>query len=201
MNFISHFGYNDLFGELFPGVLLTDLQKLYFGFFQVLFKFMKYTFVFIILFIGILTLLRLRGIYLQQRSKNIKNEEDQLGKVRIILGTSYICLGFGILFNYLIYFLIWIFNPLPEGLIFMLIGIFKPFFLEDELLIDSLLIYLHPIIALLSFLAIIYFFMSLYYLINNNRVISNPYGIVWLLLKSIGMIILFGFSTSLPYLV
>lgn len=162
---------------------------------------MKYTFVFIILFIGILTLLRLRGIYLQQRSKNIKNEEDQLGKVRIILGTSYICLGFGILFNYLIYFLIWIFNPLPEGLIFMLIGIFKPLFLEYELLIDSLLIYLHPIIALLSFLAIIYFFMSLYYLINNNRVISNPYGIVWLLLKSIGMIILFGFSTSFPYLV
>ena len=193
---------NDFIEDLLSGIILSDLEMLYIGFFQAMFQFMKYTFVFIILFIGLLTLTRLRGIYLQQRSKGIEKEEDQLGKVRLILGTLYVCFGFGILFNYLIYFLIWIFSPLPNGLIYSLIEMGSRYIPEDYLFLrDRLLIYMHPIIAFASFLGIIYFFLSLYYLINNNRVISNPHGIVQLLIKSIVMIIFLGFSTSFSYLV
>jgi len=193
---------NDLIEDLLSGLILSDLEIMYFGFFSAMFQFMKYTFVFIILFIGLLTLTRLRGIYLQQRSKGIEKEEDQLGKVRLILGTLYVCFGFGILFNYLIYFLIWIFSPLPNGLIYSLIEMGSRYIPEDYLFLrDRLLIYMHPIIAFASFLGIIYFFLSLYYLINNNRVISNPHGIVQLLIKSIVMIIFLGFSTSFSYLV
>ncbi len=190
---------NDFIEDLLSGIILSELERSYFGFFQAIFPFMKYTFVFLIFFIGLLTLTRLRGIYLQQRSKGIMKEEDQLGKVRLILGTLYISFGFGILFNYLIYFLIWILSPLPNGLIFFLIDILGRYI--PELMFDRLLLYMHPIIALASFLGIIYFFLSLYYLINNNRVISNPHGIIRLLITSIVMIIFLGFSTSFPYLV
>lgn len=193
---------NDFLEDLFSGILLTDFERLYCGIFQAIFQFMKYTFVFIIILIGLLTLTRLRGIYLQQRSKGIIKEEDQLRKVRLILGTLYISLGFGILFNYLIYFLIWILSPLPKGLFFFLIEMVGRYIPESYLfLIDRFLIYMHPIIAFASFLGIIYFFLSLYYLINNNRVISNPHGIIQLLIKSIVMIIFLGFSTSFSYLV
>ena len=193
---------NDFTEDLLSGVILSDLDLLYFGFFNAMFQFMKYTFVFVIVFIGLLTLTRLRGIYLQQRAKGILKEEDQLGKVRLILGTLYICFGFGILFNYLIYFLIWILSPLPNGLVYSLIEIGSRYIPETLwFLRDRLLIYMHPIIALASFLGIIYFFLSLYYLINNNRVISNPQRIIGLLIKSVVMIIFLGFSTSFPYLV
>ncbi len=198
LNFMN----NDLIEDLLSGIILSDLEMLYFGFFQAIFQFMKYTFVFIIIFIGLLTLTRLRGIYLQQRGKGIMKEEDQLGKVRLILGTLYLSFGFGILFNYLIYFLIWILSPLPNGLIYSLIEIGSRYIPETFLFLrDRLLIYMHPIIAFASFLGIIYFFLSLYYLINNNRVISNPHGIIRLLIKSVVMIIFLGFSTSFPYLV
>lgn len=198
LNFMN----NDLIEDLLSGIILSDLEMSYFGFFQAIFQFMKYTFVFIIIFIGLLTLTRLRGIYLQQRGKGIMKEEDQLGKVRLILGTLYLSFGFGILFNYLIYFLIWILSPLPNGLIYSLIEIGSRYIPETFLFLrDRLLIYMHPIIAFASFLGIIYFFLSLYYLINNNRVISNPHGIIRLLIKSVVMIIFLGFSTSFPYLV
>ncbi len=193
---------NDFIEDLLSGILLSDLERLYFGFFQAIFPFMKYTFVFIIIFIGLLTLTRLRGIFLQQRSKGVLKEEDQLGKVRLILGTLYLSFGFGILFNYLIYFLMWILSPLPNGLIYFLIEMVVSYIPESYLFLsDKFLIYMHPIIAFTSFLGIIYFFLSLYYLINNNRVISNPHGIVQLLIKSLVMIIFLGFSTSFPYLV
>ena len=51
--------------RILTGLILSDLEMMYFGFFRTMFQYMKYTFVFIILFIGILTLTRLRGIFLQ----------------------------------------------------------------------------------------------------------------------------------------
>ena len=58
-------------------------------------KYLKYIFVFIILFIGILTLIRLRGVYRQSRLMGTNKEEDSLTKTRLILGCLYIFLGFG----------------------------------------------------------------------------------------------------------
>lgn len=196
--FKSRFRCFNLFDDVIFQDLLVGIEKFYYVLFQYIFKFMKFVFVFIIFFIGILTLLRLRGVYLQQRSRSIKKEEDQLSKVRLVLGTLYIFLGFGILFNYLIYLFIWIFNPLPDGLIFVIIDALKSHYQEYSLFEVSINI-LYPFLALVSFLAILYLFLSIYYLINNNRVISNPAGVVRLLVKAVLMIIFFGFTTSFPY--
>lgn len=196
--FKSRFRCFNLFDDVIFQDLLVGIEKFCYVLFQYIFKFMKFVFVFIIFFIGILTLLRLRGVYLQQRSRSIKKEEDQLRKVRLILGTLYIFLGFGILFNYLIYFFIWIFNPLPDGLIFVIIDALKSHYQEYSLFEVSINI-LYPFLALVSFLVILYLFLSIYYLINNNRVTSNPAGVVRLLVKAVLMIIFFGFTTSFPY--
>ena len=85
------------------------------------FWYMKFIFVFILFAIGILTLLKMRGIYRIERTKLAKKDaegENMLMKPRLILGTFYICFAFGILFNYLIYFLIFILDPLPDRFLF-----------------------------------------------------------------------------------
>ena len=89
---------------------------------RVLFLSLKFIFVFIMLSIGILTLLKLRGIYLKTRNNNLEDYEDRLKNPRLILGGSYIFIAIGILFNFLTYFLIWALDPLPDRLIFSFIN-------------------------------------------------------------------------------
>ncbi|MHA1625674.1 MAG: hypothetical protein ACTSWH_11150 [Promethearchaeota archaeon] len=59
--------------------------------------------------------------------------------------------------------------------------------------------YIYPIIALCSFFSILQYVMSIFYLVNNNRVISSPKKTVILLASSLFQIIGFGFA-CLPYL-
>lgn len=89
---------------------------------RVLFLYLKFIFVFIMLSIGILTLLKLRGIYLKTRNNNVEDYEDRLKNPRLILGGFYIFIAIGILFNFLTYFLIWALDPLPDRLIFSFIN-------------------------------------------------------------------------------
>lgn len=69
----------------------------------IFFGYMKYILVLILLGIGILTLLKLRGVYIHERlnqyDTSIK-ETYQLQKPRLMLGTAYIGIALGILFNY-----------------------------------------------------------------------------------------------------
>ena len=89
--------------------------------FLILFKYVKYIFVFIIIFVGVLTLLRLRGVFRQSRLRGTEKKDDSFTEIRLSLGCCYIFIGFGILFNYLTYFLIWILEPLPDKLIYNLV--------------------------------------------------------------------------------
>ncbi|MFW9825218.1 MAG: hypothetical protein ACFFE4_19915 [Candidatus Thorarchaeota archaeon] len=174
-------------------------------FFLIFIQYIKYILVFIILAIGILTLLRLRGIYLQPRLKKVEKDEDTLNKSRLILGTLYLCLGFGILFNYGTYFLIWILDPLPDRLIFSLIefnGI-DPLYLNGikdikmaQLPHEITIYYCFSFISLISFLDIL---LSLWYLINNNRIINNPRRTMYFLCTGVISCILFGFTPFLPF--
>jgi hypothetical protein len=174
-------------------------------FFIIFIQYIKYIFVFIILSIGILTLLRLRGIYLQPRLKKTEKDEDTLYKSRLILGTLYISLAFGILFNYGTYSLIWILDPLPDRLIYNFIefsGI-DPFLLNGikdismaQLPHEKTLIYCFSLGSLTSFLDIL---LSLWYLINNNRIINNPRRTMGFLFSGVGGCILFGFTPFLPF--
>ena len=156
--------------------------------------FLKYTFVIVLLLIGILILFRFRGIYLQQRIRDPGNSNRILNSVRFGLGCSYIILSFGILFNYFIYFLIWIFQGF-DGLLLIFLN-YAITNLPFEIFNDISLIeyYVYPIIALCSFFSILQYVMSMFYLINNNRVISSPRKAVILLAASLFQLIIFGFS-------
>jgi hypothetical protein len=175
------------------------------NFFLIFCIYLKYIFVFIILSIGILTLLKLRGLYRQSKLNDKKENEDLFMKPRLILGCSYIVLGFGILFNYLTYFLIWILDPLPDRIIynfFTFSGI-DPFYLNGIINIslsqfphEKTIYYCFSIISLMSILQIL---LSLWYLINNNRIITNPRKTFLWLISGIMEGILFGFNTCLPF--
>lgn len=174
-------------------------------FFLIFVQYIKFIFVFIILAIGILTLLRLRGIYLQPRLKKVEKDEDTLTKSRLILGTLYISFAFGILFNYGIYFIIWILDPLPDRLVFNFIefsGI-DPLYLNGIKDIsmaqyphEKTIYYCFSFSSLISFLDIV---LSLWYLINNNRIINNPRRTVEFLFAGVMGCILFGFTPFLPF--
>ena len=164
------------------------------------FYFLKFTLVGILFSIGILVLFRLRGVYLQQRIKGDGSDNNKaMRKVRLILGFSYIITGFGILFNYLIYILLWFFRNFNGILLSSLDSlnavISEEFHINFTLFIELI----HPIIALLSFTAILQYIMALFYLINNNRVISNPQKAITLLIVSTIEILLFGME-CLQYL-
>ncbi|MBY8989371.1 MAG: hypothetical protein KGD58_01335 [Candidatus Lokiarchaeota archaeon] len=175
-------------------------------FFLIFSKYLKYIFVFIILFIGIFTLLRFRGVYQQSRTRGgIDKKEDVLTKPRLILGTLYIVLAFGILFNYLTYFFIWILEPLPDRLIYNFIDFMgiDPFYLNgikdisvSQYPHEKTIYYCFAFGSLMSVLTIL---LSLWYLINNNRLINNPMRVFGSLISGIMGCILFGFTTYLPF--
>ncbi len=179
--------------------MIYDIFDFLFNYIPLIFIFLKYTFVIVLFLIGILILLRLRGIYLQNRIKDPENSNKAINKVRLVLGCTYIILAFGILFNYLTYFLIWLchdFNGLLLIILNYVISTLPPEIFKNMVSLDY---YIYPIIALCSFFSILQYIMSIFYLVNNNRVISSPKKSVILLTSSIFQIIIFGFA-CLPYL-
>lgn len=170
------------------------------------FIFLKYIFVFMLLSVGILTLLRLRGVYMQTRLKSVEKENDQLKKPRLILGVVYIFLGIGVLFNFLTYFLIFCLDPLPDRLIFNFINFSGYINSKDMNRIEDINAAKYPhektiyyCVALGSFFAISDLVLSLWYLINNNRFINNPRATMEYLVAGVIGGILCGFTTCLPF--
>ncbi|MFX1429411.1 MAG: hypothetical protein ACFFCY_04510 [Promethearchaeota archaeon] len=193
----------DLFNEIITG--LENFCIAFNNFFLILCKYLKFIFVIIIFSIGILTLLRLRGVYRQSRLVSKDKQEDQFMKPRLILGCSYIVLAFGILFNYITYFLIWILDPLPDRLIYNFIAFsgIDPYYLNPITDISSsqfpheiTIYYCFSFISLMAFLEVL---VSLWYLINNNRLIHNPSKVFYVLISGLMQGILFGFNTCLPF--
>ncbi len=153
---------------------------------------------------AILTLTKLRGIYLAERLRNTDKSEIQLKKPRLILGSILIFLAIGIAFNFFIYFLIWISIFLPPPLIFEILGMIKPEIYNISRIKDyneckyEFERFLLLIFALASFEAFLHLILTIWYLINNNRSVSNPrkaiYNLIWSLISSI----IFGFLTFAP---
>ena len=199
-NFLSA---EDVFKDIVGG--LENWCIAFNNFFLIFCGYLKYIFVLIILTIGIFTLLKLRGVYSQSRSSSTEDKEDYLMKPRLILGCCYVVLGFGILFDYLTYFLLIILEPLPDRLIYNFItfsGI-DPFYLNGIMDIsasqfphEKTIYYCFSFISLTSILDIL---LSLWYLINNNRIINNPKRTIGFLISGIIGGILFGFNTCLPF--
>ncbi len=158
--------------------------------------------------VAFLTLAKLRGIYLVERLKNSEDYENQLKKPRLIVGAIYIFLAIGIAANFLIYFLIWISIFLPPPLIFEIIDFFNSEFInfydmnrikdynKSKYEIER---FIHLMFALASFEAFLHLVLTIWYLINNNRNISNPRKVIHNLIWSLSCSITFGFLTFAPF--
>ena len=176
------------------------------SFIELLFGYLKYVFFGILLIIGILTLFSLRGKYFLERlrySKEQKLADNPMTKPRLVLGSFYIVFAFGILLDWFTYFLLIVFDPLPDRLIFNFIslsGIIDPFALNN---ISDISKTVYPYektiyyaVAIVSFLALLTIVISLWQIINKEGTITK---------KSIGSLItgivaglLAGFTTCLP---
>ena len=168
------------------------------------FKFFKYIFVIVLMGCGVLTLLKLRGIYFKSRLFSLNKDVDKtdlLTKPRLIIGCVYIVLGFGILFNYLTYFLIWFLDPLPDRLIFSIISLIDidPYAINRITNIHSAIFphekTIYYIIAMLSFGHTIHLTLSIWYFLAK---VKNPRDTLRFLLKAVPGGILFGFTTFMP---
>lgn len=173
---------------------------------QVYFYIFKCVFVIVLFGCGILTFLKARGIYFKSRIFPKEKEEsktDPLIKPRLIVGTIYIVVGFGILFNYLIYFLIWLLDPIPDRLFFNFINFTDIDPLALNRITDiNLAIYPHEKtvyygVAILSFINTVHIIFSIY--LYFNRVEKPRRTFKWLTLTVPGGI-LFGFTTFMPFM-
>ncbi|TFG02099.1 MAG: hypothetical protein EU539_13385 [Promethearchaeota archaeon] len=194
---------NEFLDDIFQQ--LDNLLKLINNGIITFFFYLKWIFVFILIAISALTLCRLRGIYLTERIKEIEKESNQLRRPRFILGLFYLFLAFGIAFNFFIYFMIWINNFLPPPLIFQILDSVNPDFYnlnriknynksENEFEKS-----IHLVFALASFEAFLHLILTIWYLVNNNRSISNPRKVIHNLLWSLAASIFFGFLTFTPF--
>ena len=186
---------------------INDLLLIFNNFLELSFFYLKYVFAGTLFMLGILTIWSLRGPYFLERlrySKEEKLEDSPMTKPRLIFGTLYIVSGFGILFNWLIYFLIFLLDPLPDRYL-LTIGEFTgldPFFLNQvsniqlaELEYEKTIYYL---IAMGSFFGLITIIHSLRLLIMGKKKDSR-HGIM-ILIGGVMVCIFFGFTTSLPLL-
>ncbi|MHA1104354.1 MAG: hypothetical protein ACTSPN_01400 [Promethearchaeota archaeon] len=179
--------------------MIYDIFDFLISYIPLIFFFLKYTFVIVLFIIGLLILLRLRGIYFHHRIKDPGNSNKVMNNLRLVLGCTYMILAFGILFNYLTYFLIWLCQDFNGLLLIFLNYVVSTLPIEISKYLINIEYYIYPIIALCSFFSILQYVMSIFYLVNNNRVISSPKKTVILLASSLFQIIGFGFA-CLPYL-
>ncbi|MFX1260393.1 MAG: hypothetical protein ACFFAN_21290 [Promethearchaeota archaeon] len=169
---------------------LEIFSNFYNIFLPVIFVSLKYSLGIILISFGVLFLLNLKGIYFQRKAIGLDQKNNNLKKIRLILGSLYIIIGFGIIFDYLIYVLIWIFHPFKSLILIIMENLIEDFYYISELI--------HPFIALGSFIAILQYFLSVYYFVNNRAVINKSHKSVYVLFCSVLEIILFGFE-CLPY--
>jgi len=182
---------------------MIEVLNVFNNFLILFFQYMKYIFGFLLIILGILTLLSLRKIYFDKKLVNNNVNEDFLRKCRLVVGTVYIIAGSGILFNYLIYFLILILNPLPDQLIQGFIIDFINSYIIDldyqEYILTLFDKCLSNAFALGSFFALLGLSLSLWYFIHN-RILKNPRDTLRWLTYSVASGIVFSFSSCLPLL-
>ena len=184
--------------------LIVDFLFTFNNFLILFLQYMKYIFAFILLTLGIVTLLSLRKLYFDKKLVNTNVNEDFLRKCRLVIGSSYIIMGSGILFNYLIYFLILLLEPLPDQILQNFIIDSINSYLKDvnyqEYVLNMFDKCLSNAFAVGSFIALLNLFICFWYLFHNS-ILKNPRKLIigWLV-PAVASGILFGFSTCLPLL-
>lgn len=176
------------------------------SFIELVFGYMKYVFFGILLIIGILTLLSLRGKYILERirySKEQKLADNPMTKPRMILGSLYIVFAFGILLDWFTYFLLAVLDPLPDRLIFNFIsfsGIIDPFASNNVSDIGKTVYPYEKTIyygvVIFSFLSLLTITISLWQIINKEGTVTKKSIIS--LITGVVTGLLAGFTTCLP---
>ncbi len=184
---------------------LENLCSEFNNYFIVMFTYLKYGFVIFLFLLGILTLLKLRGVYFDKERPINKGENDMYKNIRLIVGFSYIFLGFGICFNFLTYMLIYLFDPLPDRLVFNFINFSRgidPKYMNRIEDIDAAL-YPHELtiiygFAMLSFTGFLHLMISIALLLHD-RLNKKPRLVIMNFISSLTECVLFGFSTFMPF--
>jgi len=176
------------------------------SFIELVFGYMKYVFFGLLLIIGILTLLSLRGKYFFERIRYSKEEKlanNPMTKPRLILGAFYIVFAFGILLDWFTYFLLAVLDPLPDRFIFNFIslsGIIDPFALNNvsdiSKAVYSYEITIYYVVAIVSFMALLTITISLWQIINKEG--ANTKKSITSLITGVVTGLLAGFTTCFP---
>lgn len=185
------------------------------GLFFLFFLYSKYIFALILIILGLMTLLKFRGYHRKERVmggiKEFKNKDwkEKMKKTYIIVGLIYIFMGFGIIFNFLTYILIWMLEPLPDKFIFEFLkvgGVLDPEYLAHLSDINHSTINpyeraFYYFLALISFLGILQIMVGIYFIIKQGNIIKNPIRIFFMIMGGIIEGILAGFTTSLLFFI
>ncbi|MHA2008706.1 MAG: hypothetical protein ACXABO_11275 [Promethearchaeota archaeon] len=182
--------------------ILTDFNN----FMSLFFIFSKYIIAGLLICFGSISLLKLKGMYSQERLRNSNIRKSYFFKSsRFILGNVYLILGIGFLFNFLIYALILMFNLIPDMLIIPLLRSIKSIpqdFISDYFINNNLEtpleIFVENVLGIISLLIFLSILLSVWRLIVNKDYDISKYAIG----LSIGIITgcLFSFSKFLPFL-
>ncbi|MHA1756128.1 MAG: hypothetical protein ACTSVV_05110 [Promethearchaeota archaeon] len=157
----------------------------------------KYTIIIVLLFLGILS-------FIEKINANAKNrcfQEDYSKKdnKKYWLGILYLFLGLGFLFNYLIFFLIWLVNLLPDGLLIQYFekSMVLPLSSSSKSFLGSNLERtIIIIISLGSLYGILNLIISIWFLFQFKN-IKNPKVVIIYLIHSLFFCIIFGFTAGL----
>ncbi|MFX1276827.1 MAG: hypothetical protein ACFFBP_18275 [Promethearchaeota archaeon] len=142
-------------------------------------------------------LLSIRIVYFKNEKSGDYFNQEVLKKFRIVLGFLDIISGFGIMFNFLLYLLLW---NLPEGFIYIILESFFLYYNYEIEYLDIVFdIFQNNIFSILSFLALMNLFLCLFYY-SKNSMNKNPRKTTYWLLSSIATGLLVGFSTCIPHL-
>ncbi|TES96000.1 MAG: hypothetical protein E3J90_08870 [Promethearchaeota archaeon] len=196
-----------IFNQIIP--FLPNFDELFIeinSFIELVFGYLKYVFFCILLIIGILTLLSLRGKYFLERirySKEQKLADNPMTKPRLILGSLYIFFAFGILLDFFTFFLLVVLDPLPDRFIFNFVsfsGLIDPFALNG---VSDISKAVYPYektiyygVAIVSFMALLTITISLWQIINKEGKATKK-SIVSLISGTVTGL-LAGFTTCLP---
>jgi len=146
------------------------------NFMPLLFFFLKFILAGMLLLLGSISLLRLKGMYSRERLRNPNIDNSYLFKnSRFILGNVYLVLGIGFIFNFMIYALILIFNLIPDMLIIPLIRSIESIpqeFITDYFINNNLdtppEVFVNNIIGIVSFLIFFSIIFNIWSLVTNR---------------------------------
>ena len=178
------------------------------GILSIFFSALKYVLFALLLIMSILTLLRYKKNYtifkLNVAGKNLP-EGFTLKKKQLVGGIVYMVLAFGILFNFMTFFMLIILDPIPDRFALQLLnyaGVFNPWALDGVIVISNfgsaIEMTVYCVFTVASLICFVEVLVSIWLIISEN--IIHIKKVFLHLFAWIFMGFLFGFTTFLPLL-